>query len=155
MYKFNIDIKPANEIDELGRLKYLIMKLVIAGKTVELVSLVLENIEQLSWFIENEEAIRYTRCPLDIENSCSIAEGINLLYDKLDYDSDVLDKLYMFRSQHALRFAFRGQDIPDIFIALNNDQYEVSCSDENCKCHYVVDIDSLFHEVRKLIEYNK
>ena len=152
MYRFNFDLQPAKELDATGNLMYLTISLInsLTNKPVNLVKPVLESIEQLDWFIENETAIKNNSCPLDFDDKCSVAEGLHQLYDQVDSDSfDDLEKLYEFRASHAIWFAFRGQDLPDIFIALNNNQHEVSCSDDNSKYKYEVDINSLFDEVSK------
>lgn len=152
MYRFKIELQPAKELDPTGRLMYLTICLVggLSDQSIKLVQAVLEDLSQLNWFAENEKNIRNDELPLSFNGSCSIAEGLNLLYDKLDTEnSSGFEALYDFRSKHGVRFAFRGQDLPDIFVAWNNNRYEVSCSDENFDCRYDVDINSLFEEIEK------
>lgn len=153
MYSFDFKLRSAKELDPNGGLMFLTISLTkSSNKGLKyLVKLVLEDIEQLDWFEVNKDNIIKKQCPIDFMNSSSIAEGIRIFYEHADCDNDdELEEIFDFRSKHALRSAFKGQDIPDIFIAANNYGHEISCADNDTVFKYDVDIDSLFSEVSKI-----
>ncbi|MER2497015.1 hypothetical protein KW548_17685 [Vibrio neptunius] len=151
MYKFNFEIHPATELEPTASLFYLSISLInhTMGEDINLAKLVLEKIDQLDWFAENEAAIRNDKWPDICNDAYSVAMGINQFYDRVDPDScsDEIEKMYKYRASHALRFAFRGQDLPDIVIAANSSGHEVSCAEDASTYKYDVDINSLFDEV--------
>ena len=155
MYKFKFEIQPATEYDTELTLFLLSMNLInqMTGECVNLAKVVLENAEELNWFVENESAIRNEKCPVISNDAFSVATGISNFYDQVDPDnfSDEIDKIYEYRTSHSIIFAFSGQDLPDMVIAANDSGYEVSCDDESIY-KYPVDINSLFSEVAHSIK---
>ncbi len=153
MHKFKFELQPAEELDPEAVLFFLTIKLIscFTNESKILVKLVLENKEQLEWFIKNKEAIKNDICPCKVSEGLSIAESINQAYETLDWDDlDIeskLDNLYEFRSSHEIGAAFKGQDCPDIWIALNQNRHEISCSEGDLRYRYDIDINSLFIEV--------
>ncbi len=154
MYKINLNVIPAPELNENNDLAYLMINLVSNEKQINLDKIILDNILELKWFEDNEVYIRNELPPIKVDNKLSIADAINYFLGSVDLDSDIdeqLDILYEYRTRHGIRFAFRGQHIANIYIGLNNGKYEISC-DEKKHFSYEVDIDSLFTQVQKARE---
>ncbi|WP_434339156.1 hypothetical protein [Motilimonas cestriensis] len=148
MYIFSFELSSAIEFDAAGNLFYLSIKLVHCSskEVIELTSLVIESDEQFEWFEINENEIRSGEFPIQEKDQESIALTLSTLTEESDPDDlELFEKLYDYRSKHALSFAFRGQDVADIFVAKNFNRYEVSCVEG--QYNYEVDIDSLFIEV--------
>ena len=81
-----------------------------------------------------------THTPLPNE---SLAACIQRLYDT-DHpppeEDTIYDELYTYRTQHALRFALRGADIPDIMIGLNHNQGDISRYHHHYGWYYTFDL---------------
>lgn len=152
MYKINLNVIPAPELNENYNLAYLMINLVSSKGQINIDKIVLDNIRDFEWFKDNESYIRNELFPIEVDNKLSIAEAINYFIEKIDLDSDVdeqLDALYEYRTRHGIRFAFRGQRIANIYIGLKNGIHEISCDEED-NFRYEVDIDSLFSQVSKI-----
>ena len=153
MYRFNFKLRTAEELNDDRVLKYLEFNL-IHCETENLINIanpIVESVEQIDWFIENENLILSAEVPFSLEECESVAVGMKEIYDKIDLDDEeLLDRISEFRFSHAIRMAFRGQDLPDIFIAKGNNNYEVSCSEDNIEFCYQVEIVSLFEEIKSI-----
>lgn len=153
MHKFQIDIHPATKLSEDSNLFFLIVSLIsLDGNPIKLLQVVLENVSQIQWFIKNEDNIRNEELPFYVKKNCSIAEAIEQFYENIDSDleeSKLLDSTYNYRNHHGIRFAFRGQDIVDLYIGLNHGEYEISYLKGSLLFKYVVDIDSFFEQLKK------
>jgi len=152
MYQFKLDINPAPELLSLT----IRLSDNSSGESRKIVRVVIESINQLSWFTENEYNIRNDKLPLDTIEGYSISQIIEHFYESVSDDiagSNLVDEAYEYRSKHGVRFGFRGQDISDVYIGLNSSgEYEVSCSGNDDKYSYIVDIDSLFNQVKECLQ---
>lgn len=154
MYQFKIGIALTQEFEAEQDLYSLTFNLVDeqGESTIKLVRAVIENTSELNWFSENEIHIRNDELPSCVEKRTSIAPALENFYDGLEVDDSeeceqILEELFKYRSQHDFRFAFRGQDIPTIYIGKNENAYEISCAEEELKFTYEVDINSLFEQL--------
>jgi hypothetical protein len=149
-----MDISPATELSEDINVAVLEISLISIDKEsyLTLLKAVVEDINQLDWFVENEYVIRNEKAPIPVEKNVTLAEAIDRFYERYDPDSDEiieLDRLYQFRQQHGIRFAFRGQNIPDVYIGLINGKHEISSSEKGSSFNHNIDINTLFSEIKE------
>lgn len=122
------------------------------GEFISLASIPLDDVQELAWFRENIESIKNDILPVPIGDYVSIAKIIRDFYSSDDMDEFIIGELYNYRVSHGLRFAFRGRDIPDIYIGKLNDDYQISCSDSDFEFCYSFNINNFIHLVDDLVE---
>lgn len=159
MYQFRMKIidRPVNK-DEKGYIA--LMKLGIFKDSeendfVNLLNIYIESVDQIKDLENNEQFIRRENVEEFIDRSGSIAESIDNFYEVVDVDNEkndeILSKVYEFRVRHSLWSAFRGQDIPDIYIGPIEDGHEISCVEKKFgHWHYVIDINTFFSEMKRI-----
>ncbi|PXF30724.1 hypothetical protein WH50_14020 [Pokkaliibacter plantistimulans] len=110
-----------------------------------------ENLGEINWFTENKKAILDDELSV-LQENMSIAESIKNFYENIESKTDEeVDRVYEYRTTHGLRFAFRGQDIDDIYIGkISEDRYEIS---EAGGTHWsiTIDINDFFHQLNNEI----
>ncbi len=143
MHKF---IMYANHSNGLVKIKFS-----IDDVKSELFNITVEDFTELQWFFDNKSFFLAERFPLDLDVGQSIAEAIDQFYEKNDIDDAIgSEELYEYRVRHGVRFGFRGQDLPDIYIGLGQDGCEISCCDD-VVFKYLIDMESLFECLDKLM----
>lgn len=132
-----------------------------SGKEVSrILDMPLEFSSLIIWLRENKQSLLNDQIPIDSLPSESIAETINRFYTKSDFkdaNADSLDGLmYNYRISHGLRFALRGFNLPDIYMGLANNNYSISCCEENQTWSYKFDMqhfldssEQVYHEILK------
>jgi len=110
-------------------------------------------IEFLNWLVENEKALRDESCPDNIK-SPSIAKGLYDFYRKLNNNTDMaeIDKIFEYRERHGLRFALRGTDIDDVYIALNNGAVTISLHEKKERWNYNIDVEDFFGKIHRIYD---
>lgn len=72
----------------------------------------------------------------------SISEAVAVFYDKVDPEDDsAVDGMHQYRSRHCLRFAMRGADMPEYYLGLFKNRYEVSGSEAGTHWRYDIDLE--------------
>jgi hypothetical protein len=112
------------------------------------------------WFLENEEFLRsehlsiyekFSTCPGE-----SLAQALERLQNQEFLDEEEQDRwydmLYEFREHHALRFAMRGANIPNIIIGVNQGLGEISLSDQNDDWCYSFDMNDFLADTKKKLD---
>lgn len=150
MFSFYFEARPAKTLAPEENFLHLAIGLIEErnAESICIFKSIVENSSQLDWFLENENSIRISDFPFELLDGFSLAENINIFYENINPDDIYsLDAVYKYKLSHGFRFAFRGQDVLDVFVGRNKKAHEISCADGEIKfCHEVM-IDSLFKEV--------
>jgi hypothetical protein len=111
-------------------------------------------IEFIRWFQENKISLFEEKFILNSYNS-SIAESINVFYDKLDPDNEedfLLDKIFEYKERHCLIFALQGaKDIPEIYIGIRNGNKTISRFDLCESWEFNVNLDSFYEDIKNCL----
>lgn len=110
--------------------------------------------ELISWVHEKRELLLHQELPPFIrhkfDDRLSVAETLSAYYETCDTENDEeIDETFSYRVSHGLRFAFRGSNIPDIYLGIKNGIYTVSCIEQD-KFAYAVDMSYFLTEVDRL-----
>jgi hypothetical protein len=121
------------------------------------------NLSELArWFADNQEFLRsehlsifgrFSTCPGE-----SLAQALKRLQDQdfLDQEQEAYEdwynELYKFRERHALRFAMRGANIPNIIIGTNRESGEISLSDDDNEWCYLFDMNDFLNDAQTKLE---
>lgn len=117
--------------------------------------------ELLTWFCENEDAIRTETLPLQQLPGESIAQSVERVYDSFpDEDTPpeqeipenilvaMADVLFDYHERHNLRRGARGMNMPLIEIGLGQYGHEISVDDSpNERWCYLIDIDQFYRDL--------
>ena len=89
--------------------------------------------EILDWFNENISFILNEVEPTFLPKANCLAEAIEMFYRSLSDDDldnghfdSMLDTLFEYKTRHDLKFAFRGTDIPNVFLGVYRGHLTVS-----------------------------
>ncbi|MDH2433498.1 hypothetical protein QCD60_13030 [Pokkaliibacter sp. MBI-7] len=123
----------------------------IKNEDITISTIKLENLDKLNWFNENKRAIIDEIFPFMTTNK-SIAESVANFYQYVeDHTDEEVDKVYEYRTTHGLRFAFRGQDVDDIYIGkISADVYEISKAGDK-PWSLKIDINDIFRQLNSEI----
>jgi len=121
---------------------------------MELLRIGIEGVSDIDVLLSNEEPIRTGLLPAFLDASLPIAHAIREFLEECDPEVDEvqMEYLYQYRLMHGLRFTFRGQDIPDVYIGLRGGFHEISCHDGGVDFDIRVDLERLFGDMRHIRE---
>ena len=117
----------------------------------------------LKWLLDNKLSIMSETPPFDIKTDESIPMALESFYAAEDAyeDSEVTnhntlwDKIYAYRTRHALRFAFRGADLDDVYLGLNRGEHEISCADGLNTWRFVFDVVDFYDNLPHIVDNSK
>jgi len=99
--------------------------------------------ELLTWLVANKQALLGDPLPppLGGRGGASIAERVQRFYndDEVPSDED-LDQVFAYRVSHGVRFGMRGTDVPDVYVGLGGEGYEISAWDDSGGWRHPVDV---------------
>ena len=120
---FCVDGKPFQPVPSSGwPNEERLISLVLQSPTGEAVSRVVEQVHNvsacLSWVAQVAWHLRHDAPPTYLPKRESLARAVESFYeDALEGELDnVEEDLFQYRSRHDLRFAFRGTDVPSVWI---------------------------------------
>jgi hypothetical protein len=125
-----------------------------SGKEVRrLIDIVGEFAELANWLRTNRSALLGERLPTGEAGFSSVAEAVARFYDHLDPQadtSDMIQRVYDYRTSHSLRFSLRGTDVRDIYLGLFGGGYEVSFWGEKEHWKHAVNLPLFLDEAERL-----
>ncbi|MEN7528165.1 hypothetical protein [Cupriavidus sp. DL-D2] len=137
-----------NEDAQLGSVQLAIV-MPSRHEPVEVMTVNWDICAPLTWLRENKKYLLDEDIPPFIEWGGSIHHSIEKFWDREDFSDAEEDQNFNYRKRHELCFAFRGIQIPTIYIGKGIDGWEVSGVREETQFFYRVDLPEFFDDLDK------
>ncbi|SFU17403.1 hypothetical protein SAMN05444141_1202 [Pseudovibrio denitrificans] len=115
----------------------------------------IEREGDFNWFFDNEHIVRTESFPLPQDMSKSVASNIGCLFDNLtddDNSDELYEIIYQYRERHCFRFGFRGQDVPDVYLASKSGKLEISCEESDIQFNYLIEFEAFYQQLKNALK---